>query len=156
MLPPFFYLDNSVFWEYNISPVSKEMSGLICKAIIKEVYKCPCGYEGDILLEINGEKNEFYYQANEDFADSFLEIGKEIKADIFAVYGDVESAKNPEIFCEISGENVSLCGKIAIDIEDYDRKIEKSDIKIGDFVKYKGSLKVCFPETDYSFENMEN
>ena len=58
---------------------------MICKAIIKEVYKCPCGYEGDILLEINGEKNEFYYQANEDFADSFLEIGKEIKADILIV-----------------------------------------------------------------------
>ena len=146
---------------------------MIYKAVIKEVYKCPCGYEGDILLEINGEKNEFYYQANEDFADSFLEIGKEIKADIFAVYGDVESAENPEIFCEISGENVSLCGKIVkkrgngyfysidcgkivIDIEDYDRKIEKLDIKIGDFIKYKGSLKVYFPETDYSFENMEN
>ena len=146
---------------------------MICKAIIKEVYKCPCGYEGDILLEINGEKNEFYYQANEDFADSFLEIGKEIKADIFAVYGDVESAENPETFYEISDGNISLCGKIiskrgngcfynidcgkiVIDIEDYDRKIEKSDIKVGDFIKYKGSIKVYFPETDYSFENMEN
>ena len=146
---------------------------MIYKAVIKEVYKCPCGYEGDILLEVSGKEYKFYYQANEDFADSFLEIGKEIEADIFAVYGDAEYAKNPEAFYEISDGNISICGKIVkkrgngyfysidcgkivIDIEDYDRKIEKSDIKVGDFIKYKGSLKVYFPETDYSFENMEN